>query len=509
MYGSEIFMNTDCDGQTDKIADSKYGLCTGPKRFSQGSFIAGFFSIVYLFISRAMRGFWRRLPLSVYDKLRLKNALFKRLPFVFKSSTAYRCWKIANASSSESAAYADMLFQNADSGVRIFLPPGKPHQKKSEWRSCAEDISGKFGMNIAGSITSESGVGEAARADIRSIDKAGIPYVLDDVLSNSSEEDTFYTDFTEDNPYGINLVHLNADAVPVFLAMRGAEYLRNKYNIGYWFWELAEFPKMWRDRFKYFDEIWVASEFCLEAIAKVSPIPVLKMPPSVVMDPVTAFDRSHYRFREGSFIFFMMFDFFSYFERKNPLAVIDAFRMAFSPNEDVELLIKCSNSDSNKQSRARLTAAAKGLKIRFLDDHISKAALNALISLTDCYVSLHRSEGFGLPLAEAMYCGKPVIATGYSGNLEFMKSDNSFLVKYRLVEIDRDFGPYEKGKIWADPDTGHASELMRRVFEDRGLSTLIGEKAASDIKTYLNPEICGQRILDRLQSLKQGSCAAG
>jgi glycosyltransferase involved in cell wall biosynthesis len=369
------------------------------------------------------------------------------------------------------------------------------------FRNTGKDVEGTFGINIVGSITSTGGVGEATRSIVNAIDRTGIPYGLSNVFSNSSEADDTYTEFTEDNPYSINLINLNADAVPVFLAMKGTEYLRNKYNIGYWFWELAEFPEIWHDRFRYFDEIWVASEFCLEAIDKVSPIPVLKMPPSVVMDPVTAFDRSHYHFREVSFIFFMMFDFFSYFERKNPLAVIDAFRMAFSPDEDVELLIKCSNSDSNKQARARLTAAAKGLKIRFLDDHISKAALNALISLTDCYVSLHRSEGFGLPLAEAMYCSKPVIATGYSGNLEFMRSDNSFLVKYRLIEIEKDFGPYEKGKIWAEPDAGHAAELMRLVFEDRGLSTLVGEKASSDIKTYLNPEICGQRMLERIRHI--------
>jgi glycosyltransferase involved in cell wall biosynthesis len=262
---------------------------------------------------------------------------------------------------------------------------------------------------------------------------------------------------------------------------------------------------MWHDHFKYFDEIWVATEFCQDAIAKVSPIPVVKIPLSIVLDKTAGFDRSHYQLNKESFIFFFMFDFLSYFERKNPLAVIEAFKSAFSPDENVELLIKCSNSDWNKEARARLMETGNGLKVNFLDDRLSRAELNNLVSLIDCYVSLHRSEGFGLPLAEAMYFKKPVIATGYSGNLEFMNINNSFLTKYRLVEIEKDFGPYKKGRIWADPDIGHAAELMRLVFDDRMLATRVGERAASDIKIYLNPETCGQRILSRIQCIKQYS----
>ena len=370
-----------------------------------------------------------------------------------------------------------------------------------------KDIKGSFGVNIVGSIASESGIGEAVRSNIRAIEKAGIPYVLHNVGSNSRENDDTYTNFVEDNPYSINLIHINADGIQGFLNVEGIECFRKRYNIGFWYWELSEFPDEWHDLFKYFDEIWVATDFCLDAITRVSPIPVVKISPSIVMEKTVGFDRAYYGLKKESFIFFFMFDFLSYFERKNPLAVIEAFMSAFRPDEDVLLLIKCSNSDWNIEARDRVMEAAGGLRVKFMDKYFSKVELNALMSLTDCYVSLHRAEGFGLPLAEAMYLKKPVIATGYSGNVDFMNLNNSFLVRYRLVEIEEDLGPYKKGRIWADPDTGHAAELMRLVYDNRDLANRIGEQASVDIKTYLSPEACGRRIFDRIQHIKKYSGA--
>jgi glycosyltransferase involved in cell wall biosynthesis len=472
------------------ITQSRSWRLTKPLRFFRRNVVTHPIGFARSFISCIAMGLWRRMPLSPLSKHKLKGTLFRVLPFLFMRTGTYRRWLQAGAPFSGSSDASDAQIQIAEaSSVCIPQITGNP---------LTDDTCGDLGMNIVGSITSESGIGEAVRADIRAIEKAGIPYVLYNVVSNSSEAEDSYKDFTADNPYRINLIHLNADSLPTLWHIRGKEFLHRRYNIGYWFWELSEFPQIWHDHFKWFNEIWVATDFCLDAISRVSPIPVVKMPLPIVADITAGFDRSRYRLNEESFIFFLMFDILSYFERKNPLAVIEAFRLAFPSDEDVELLIKCSNLGWNKEARARLTEACKGLKVRVIDDRLSRAELNNLISLTDCYVSLHRSEGLGLPLAEAMYLQKPVIATAYSGNLEFMNMNNGFLVKYKLVEIEKDIGFYKKGRVWADPDIEHAAELMRMVFDNKGIAIRTGERAASDIRTYFNLEVCGKRILDRI-----------
>jgi glycosyltransferase involved in cell wall biosynthesis len=365
----------------------------------------------------------------------------------------------------------------------------------------AEDIRGGFGLNVAGYITSESGVGEAVRANIRAIQKAGIPCALNNLKGPSRQSDDIFSDFSGDNPYGFNLIHVNANDVPLFLNEKGIDYFLNKYNIGFWYWELSDFPKEWHDCFKYYNEIWAASDFCRDTISKASPVPVVKVPPSVVAGKMKDVKRAHFGLKDDDFIFFFMFDFFSYFERKNPMAVLKAFKAAFKPGDGAQLVLKCSNSEWNPAARDMMLEEARGLNVKFMDGYLGREEINSLMALSDCYVSLHRSEGFGLPMAEAMYLGKPVIATDYSGNTEFMTRDNSFPVRYRLIELERDFGPYRKGNVWAEPDIDDAAKLMRLVYEDRALARRVGEKAASDIRQNLSPEATGRRILDRLRQI--------
>ncbi len=360
---------------------------------------------------------------------------------------------------------------------------------------------GDFGVNFAGYIQAESGTGEAVRANIRALEKTGVPFALNNIVTTSRQGDKRYTDFTLENPYSVNLIHVNADQAPVFYADRGDEYFRQKYNIGFWYWELSDLPEEWQGSFDYYNEIWVASAFCHEAISNASPVPVVKIPPSVVVDDLKELDRKHFGLEEGRFTFFFLFDFLSFFERKNPMAVVKAFKEAFGPDDDVQLVIKCINSESNPELRDSVIKEIEGFFVKLIDDYLDKDALHTLISLSDCYVSLHRSEGFGLPIAEAMYLGKPVIATGYSGNMEFMNAGNSFPVKYELVEIEKDCGPYKKGRVWAEPDTGHAAELMRIVASDKSLAGEIGRNASNYIKEHLNPEVTGRMIQARLERI--------
>jgi GT2 family glycosyltransferase/glycosyltransferase involved in cell wall biosynthesis len=357
-----------------------------------------------------------------------------------------------------------------------------------------------FGVNLAGLLGSEKGLGEAVRATARNLRAAGIPHVLNNFVDHSSaNRDATFTDFSEENPYAINLVQVNVDLLPEFLRHKGEAYLRGRYNIAFWYWELGDFPEDWEPRLRYFDEVWVGSTFSLDSVSRVASVPVLRVPPSLPERlATTGWPRSHFGLPEGAFLFLFLFDFHSSAERKNPLGVIRAFQKAFPRGGDALLVLKGSHAEDCPADLQALTEAARGLNVRFLGGVLSREETNALLSLCDCYVSLHRSEGFGLPLAEAMSLAKPVIATGYSGNLDFMTLRNSFLVRHRLVEIERDHHHYKKGSVWADPDLDHAAELMRFVYENRELAGEVGRRARQEVLHAFDPRAVGARIKERL-----------
>ena len=361
-----------------------------------------------------------------------------------------------------------------------------------------------LGLNIAGYINGEFGIGEGVRANIRAAEAAGIPLAINNFTrSPHRNQDTTYQKFSPDNPYPINLIQVNADEVATFIKHTGSNYFENKYNIGFWAWELPAFPPEWQPVFNHFHEIWTYSNYCAEAIAQVSPIPVIKIMPSIAL-PEPSLSREELHLPKDKFIFLFVFDFCSRIERKNPLAAIQAFKQAFGEDDSVLLILKSSNSGKNLQDLALLNSAlANSSNIKHLDGYLSKEKINGLLYNCDCYVSLHRCEGFGLTMAEAMFYGKPVIATGYSSNTEFMNVGNSFLVKYKLIPIEQDCGPYKKGNVWAQPDVKHAADLMRYVFNYYREAQQIGVIAAAEIQTLLNPQVTGSKIRKRLEYIAE------
>jgi hypothetical protein len=230
-----------------------------------------------------------------------------------------------------------------------------------------------------------------------------------------------------------------------------------------------------------------------------SPIPIVIVPSVVEITLDCSYTKADFGYSDREFVFLFAFDFFSILERKNPIAVVDAFTQAFPPNllPDVRLVLKCINGDRNLEDFDRLKNAITDSRIKIMDEYLSKDRKNGLLSICDCYISLHRSEGFGLAIAEAMYLEKPVIATGWSGNMDFMTVNNSFPVDYDLTELTEDYGPYKQGQVWAEPNVDHAASIMRFVFENPIDARKKAIRAASDMRLHNSSQAIASIIQNR------------
>ena len=361
----------------------------------------------------------------------------------------------------------------------------------------------KYGINISGFIKGQFGLGEGVRSNIRSIKAASIPFCINDLKLHTpqyiSNNENIEENFTEINKYTINLLQANMDDIPKVLKNVGMSYFEKKYNIGFWAWELENFPKEFKWVFNLFDEIWVPSNFCAEAISRISPVPVLKFMHSIEI-PKPSYSRETFNLPKGKFIFLTMFDYYSSIERKNPIAVIDAYLKAFGKNNpDVLLVIKSSISkDFPKDKKTIVDKIDDNPSIILIEEILEKDHLYSLINCTDCFVSLHCSEGFGLTMAEAMYLEKPVIATSYSSNMEFMTNANSYLVNYSLIKKSERFGYGGNDDYWASADTEHAAQLMLEVVQNPEKANRIAIKAKFDIQKMLSPAVIGNKIKTRI-----------
>lgn len=362
------------------------------------------------------------------------------------------------------------------------------------------------GVNVFAYARGQSGLGESARLYIRALLAEGYPvavYNIDIDIPHGMDDASLDGHIGTDTPYGVNLIFVNPDYLDDAIASIGQEHLAGRYTIACWFWELEKFPEEWLPALRLVDEIMVSSEFIGKVIRSVTNKPVLHVPLPVGEIADSGLERSDFGLDADAFIFLNSFDFNSFLPRKNPLAVIEAFRRAFANVEvNVRLLIKSSNGHRHPDKlRELLNAAAVDQRILIRDEVIDRSDVQSLQRCADAYVSLHRAEGFGLGLAECMRLGKPVIATAWSGNMEFMTPDNSCLVNYRLVPVGEGEYLHHTGQSWADPDIDHAAMCMRRLVQDRGYATKIGVQAASDIRDRLSPHTAAQRIIQRLGAI--------
>jgi SAM-dependent methyltransferase len=248
------------------------------------------------------------------------------------------------------------------------------------------------------------------------------------------------------------------------------------------------------------DEIWVYSKYVVELLSHAAPCPVVRVPlpisAPVVTDTPLSIDVP------DGFTFLFLFDFYSTLQRKNPLGLVQAFTRAFKPGEGPNLLIKSFNGDYKPEALRRLREAAAGRPdVHIVDKFVTEPERAVLMNRCDCYVSLHRSEGFGLTLGEAMALGKPVIGTGYGGNLDFMTPANSYLVGYETTTVGPDGENYPSAGRWAEPDLEHAARLMREVWTNQEEARRRGERAQADIANDFSAEAVGKIARSRLKRL--------
>ena len=299
-------------------------------------------------------------------------------------------------------------------------------------------------------------------------------------------------------PPGVPLVlHINAPMLPLALLRLPASVTRNRPVVGYWAWEMPEVPPEWRPALACVSQIWVPSRFTAAALEPLLPGRVRVVPPPLgLAPPVTSgMDRAAFGLPLDAVIVLVSFNLASSFERKNPFAAIAAFRQAFGERPDRILVLKVSHPDHAPADFLRLTQMARAPNIRLLTEIMAPDDRHALTACADIVLSLHRGEGFGLVLAEAMLFGKPVIATAWSGNTDFMDQSNAALVRYRLVPARDDRSVYRG--LWAEPDLAEAAALLRMLADDPARCRTIGERARASTMARLD----GHELVTALEGL--------
>lgn len=359
------------------------------------------------------------------------------------------------------------------------------------------------GVDVLGFFTAEHGVGEAARSTVQSLRTAGVPTrTINYTDTESRMGEDFPTDDISENR--VLFLALNADHVNAARGRMGEEFFRDRYVISQWFWELETAPPWFADAFRHVDELWAPTRFIEEMLRRSAPgnVRVEYMPPAVVAPPVgEVSDRRHFG-PDGRFMFYFSFDFMSIAKRKNPVGLIEAYTRAFVPGDGAQLVIKSINGDKRPADVAAVRAAIGDRDdITLMTEYQSRRDASTLMSMADCYVSLHRSEGLGLTITEAMSLGVPVIATGYSGNLDFMDEWNTWRVPCSMVPVGFGAGGYPPGAQWAEPNLDEAARMMREVFENPRAAREKAARAQEHLLNSFSPESAGARMRRRLEKV--------
>ena len=348
---------------------------------------------------------------------------------------------------------------------------------------------------VVGFHGSVLGIGEAARAFAAALRLAGAEVVEWDISALFGHEVRLDCTAPSEPPADAAslVIFLNPHELVQLVAMAGPTPFRGRFCVGVWFWELEAAPGSWRPAMGYVDEVWAGSRFVAEAVARRAPAGLpIRVLPCPVGRPDALPDRAAFGLPEDKVVVLTAFDVRSGFHRKNPIAAVQAFRLA---NTDGRAVMVCKAAgvegapDLIDALKAEIGDAGD---VRLMTDWLTGRQMTTLVASADIVLSLHRSEGFGLLPAQAMALGKAVVATGWSANLDFMTPDNGALVDYTLVPVEDSQGLYRGGR-WAEADIQHAAAKLKGLIDDPARRRELGTQAAHDVAIALDPMVIGRK----------------
>jgi glycosyltransferase involved in cell wall biosynthesis len=350
------------------------------------------------------------------------------------------------------------------------------------------------------------GTGEQLRSHLRACCALGLHHRVFDVFRCAARHDQAHVRLVDplectNLPPGIRVFHINGDEVDTVLNALSAQgdVFSDGYNIIVPAWELPVYPTEWANKLKCFDEVWALSSFIKDSLSAAG-IKSHWVGQAVEMESMPYLPRRYFSIRESAFVLLNFFDLSSHATRKNPHAVLklfDCLRHA-APLSDVQLVLKVKDGEKAADEWVRTIEATPHVKI--IAEPLDTWRIRSLINACDCFVSLHRSEGFGRGLAEAMFMGKLAMGTGWSGNLDFMTADNSLLVNYELIAVRPGEYPHGQGQVWADPDVDHAAHVLRPILRDPACGRTIASRGQMAVSRTHSNRAVGLRILARLES---------
>lgn len=364
------------------------------------------------------------------------------------------------------------------------------------------------GVNVVGDFSAVHGLAEAARRVVEALVVAGVEVSLVDEASGARRDAARRGAVLEGLPAGrrhdVDLVLLNVNEMGKLPASEHA-----RYTIGLWYWELLEVEPAFLKSYARVDEVWTASDFVAGTFRALGDKPVRVIPAVVAPVSPPPLDPEVASLPDGLRVLFT-FDANSSVARKNPFACVEAFGRAFpEPDRAAHLVVKAMSSDTYPGLSERLSAAVASVGGTLIGAELPRAQMDALLDSCDVYLSLHRSEGFGLGMAEAMSLGKAVVGTAFGGNTSFMTAETSGLVGFRMRQIDEadhDLQPayrqvYRPGRSWAEPDIDQAADWLRLLAEQPALRLAMGERAAEHIAALAAPLPVGTAMRARLEEI--------
>ncbi len=404
--------------------------------------------------------------------------------------------------------------------LKVWKPPHVAARTVESPKSLAVDAHApiKNGVLFVGYVEAGLGLGESLRGLIASTIDTGLPFGI--FPFNVNVESRIIGPFHPErydlgSRYEINVIEMAADQLPQLRAALGDERIQASYNILRTYWELPAAPSQWAPLLEWIDEIWAPNAFVAEAFRSIFPGRITIIPPCVEVGTPAGIERGAFGLRDDVFYFLFSFDYFSFPARKNPLGVLRAFQAAFARDDErVGLVIKSTGSKEHfPEVRAAIAHAARlDPRIVVMEKTLTRDEISGLIAACDSYVSLHRSEGFGLGMVESMSFAKPVIGTDFSGSTDFLSQATGYPVPCQLRSVRDGEYLYSEGQVWAEPDMAAAAQTMATVFSKPRKAAERGAAGREFMRLRYGRAAVGEAVVARVGEImamrKQGAFAS-